>query len=109
MAAHEFGIMPVPPDQDRRFDEYDPAPYGCVSVDDEIIGPLLDRLADLDCFWHTLARPGKGLACTGITLIPPSTAGRFLGLLEGTGGTEALREVLRKAQAQGRFVIHFGL
>ena len=110
MAEHGFGIMPVTPGKER-YDTYDPEKYGCIDVDDALIEPLLPALQEMDCFWHTLRQPGKGLAYTGITLIPPASLPLFRRLLRKTE-QEELAELLRladKAQAENHYLLHFGI
>jgi len=109
MAKHEFGIMKVAPRLNKRYDTYEPEKYKCISVDDDYIEPLLERLSQIDCYWHSLERPEKNLAYCGITLIPPSSLQRFIELLEGTVGTEELRSLLMKAKEEDKFIIHFGI
>lgn len=109
MAKHEFGIMKVAPRQNKRYDTYEPEKYDCISVHDDYIEPLLERLSQIDCYWHSLEHPEKNLAYCGITLIPPSSLKRFIELLEGTVGTEELISLLMKAKEDEKFVIHFGI
>ena len=78
MANHEFGIMQNQPMNKERFDEYEPNKYDCIVVDDNFIEPILIDLQKLDCYWHTLQNPGKGLAYYGITLIPPDSLKAFI-------------------------------
>ena len=35
MAKHEFGIMMDAPQPGKRYDEYEPWKYDCISVDDD--------------------------------------------------------------------------
>ena len=109
MATHKFGIMPQAPAPGERYETYEPEKYYCICVDDDWIDPLLEQLADVDVFWHTLDRPEKGLAACGITLIPPSSIPTGLAVLEGADPLAPLRALLRQAEAEGRFVIHYGL
>ena len=37
MAKHEFGIMESAPVNGKRYDEYEPKKYNCISVDDDHI------------------------------------------------------------------------
>ena len=78
MAKHEFGIMRTAPRAHERYDLYEPDKYRCISVPDETVEPLLERLSAVECFWHTLQHPGKGLAYAGITLIPPASLAELL-------------------------------
>lgn len=111
MAKHSFGILQQNPPLHRRYDEYEPEKYGCIYVDDALIEPLLPALQEMDCFWHTLRQPGKGLAYTGITLIPPASLPLFRRLLR-KAEQEELAELLRladKAQAENHYLLHFGI
>ncbi len=109
MAKHEFGLMETDPVPGVWYDEYEPQNYNCISIDDDYIEPLLSELAEIGFFWHTLYRPEKGLAYYGITLIPPSSMGDVLAVLGDLEFFVPLRELLSKAKAEGRFVIHFGI
>ena len=40
MATHEFGLLPEAPVPGRRYDDYEPEKYHCISVDDVWINPL---------------------------------------------------------------------
>lgn len=109
MAKHEFGIMNVSPKLNKRYDSYEPEKYDCISVHDDYIEPLLEKLAYIECYWHTLDRLEKGLAYYGITLIPPSSMEQFIDCLEKKTGTEELIKLLLKAKEEEKFVIHFGI
>ena len=109
MAKHEFGILPRDPRLGERYDAYEPERYGCVSVDDAWLEPLLEKLADIPAYWHALDRPEKGLAYCGVTLIPPASVPVLLAALEAAETPPPLRALLERAQAEGRFVIHYGL
>ena len=105
--VHEFGIMLTDPQPGKRYDEYEPEKYNCISVPDEIVENLGDAvLRDMPCYWHTTSVPGKGLAYCGITLIPPASLPL---LLHAAGESSPLGKLLQKAIAEERFVIHFGL
>lgn len=109
MAKHEFGIMRKNPAPHQRYDTYEPEKYDCISVHDDFIEPLLDELSALDCYWHTIDRPEKGLAYCGISLIPPSSMKQFVSLLDGNAEMDELRSLLLKAKSENKFVIHFGI
>ena len=79
MAKHEFGIMPEAPRRGERYDRYEPEKYACISVDDDYVEAITERLTAIDFYWHTLSVKGKGLAYCGITLIPPSSLYAFIG------------------------------
>lgn len=109
MSHHEFGIMRANPKQNTRYDTYEPQKYNCISVNDDSIEPLLEKLSVVDCFWHTLSNPQKNLAYCGVTLIPPSSLNKFIDILEETNGTEELKKLLLIAKDEDKFVIHFGI
>ncbi len=109
MPRHEFGWMDPAPLPTARYDTYEPQTYRRISVDDAYIEPLLDRLADIDLYWHSLAVPGKGLAYCGITLIPPSAAPAFMEVIADVPELQELYALLRSAQEKGAFLIHYGI
>lgn len=109
MAVHEFGLMPAPPSPGQRYDTYEPEKYACIRVEDAYIKSLCPALSGLDFFWHTTDRPAKGLAHTGVTLIPPSTAARILPLLPDRDASSEFRTFLLFAAREEKWIIHFGI
>jgi hypothetical protein len=109
MAKHEFGIMPEAPRRGERYDRYEPEKYACISVDDDYVEAITERLTAIDFYWHTLSVKGKGLAYCGITLIPPSSLYAFIGVIEGDTNLSELKELLEKALDEDKWVIHYGL
>ena len=109
MAKHQFGIMEKTPAHGERYDHYTPEKYTLIAIDDDFLEPLLTELDSLDFFWHALDVPGKGLAYCGITLIPPESMQAMLTMMEKTPELEPLKELLRQANEQNKYVIHYGL
>ena len=54
------------PQQGKRYDEYEPWKYACISVDDAYLEGVAERLTSIDFYWHTLSVKGKGLAYCGV-------------------------------------------
>lgn len=98
--------MPIDPQPGERYDEYEPKKYGCITVHDDLVEVFAPKLEEMTCYWHTLDRPGKGLAYCGITLIPPESLPFFA---EAVGDIEPLQALIRKAAAEKKFIIHYGL
>ena len=105
MSHHEFGIMQISPQNGQRFDEYEPEKYNCISVNDDYIGTILEKLNDIDFYWHTRDVSGKGIAYCGITLIPPSSMEEFISVIENNskfvkcvfkGRSDEIKEKLEK-------------
>lgn len=111
VARHEFGIMPKEPLAKERFDTYEPQKYNCIAVDDDFIEPIMIDLQDVDCYWHTLQKPGKGFAYCGITLIPPQSMIAFLKILVSQSKKEyiPLITLINEAKENSRYIIHFGI
>ena len=107
--THEFGIMPDTPQYGVRYDSYEPWEYNAISVHDDFIEPLMQRLNDIDMFWHTVDVPGKGLAYCGITLIPPTAHPEVLKLIRPVPELQSLYELVECAIKGQRYIIHFGL
>ena len=109
MAKHEFGIMECSPLSGKRYDDYEPEKYHCISVDDDYIEGIAPKLIDVDFYWHSIDIPEKGLAYCGITLIPPAAIKQFIPLIESIEELSELRCLLQKALSANKFVIHYGL
>lgn len=109
MAYHEFGIMQTPPQNGQRFDEYVPEKYNCISVDDDYIENILEKLTDVDFYWHTTDVSGKGLDYCGVTLIPPSSMKHFIYVIDEIYELNQLKELLVEALNKNKWIIHFGL
>ena len=109
MAKHHFGITPCAPLPHVRYDDFTPAKYGCIAVEDDALDPVVEDLCGLPCFWHTPDRPEHGLAYCGITLIPPESLDGFLRVIENRPGLAELAELLNRARQRRCFVIHYGL
>ena len=109
MAKHEFGIMPNEPNPHTIYTEYDPQKYNCIGVDDDSIEKIVPLLNRIDFYWHSLDVPNKGIAYTGITLIPPTSIAPFMAGIENTSEFRELKALLEKALSENKWVIHFGL
>lgn len=109
MARHEFGIMQNAPAHGRRYDEYEPQKYNCVSVNDDYLEDIVANFNHIDFYWHTLDVKGKGIAYCGITLIPPCSIQAFIDVIKDITALHELRKLLEKALAANKWIIHFGL
>lgn len=109
MAKHEFGIMETAPVSGKRYDEYEPEKYSCISIDDDYIECIQEQLDVFDSYCHTLDIPMKGLNYIGITLIPPTSISVFLSVIGDGAEYAKLRKLLIEAEKRNKFVIHYGL
>lgn len=109
MAYHEFGIMQQAPEQETRYDTYEPQRYHCIRVSDDALAAIVKDLDWLETYWHTRAVPKSGLCYCGITLIPPSSLPTFIAHLPDTPAFSALKALVTTALEDHRWVIHFGL
>ena len=109
MSYHEFGIMQTPPKKGKRYDKYEPNKYECISVNDDYIENIIEKLSYIDFYWHTLDVAGKGLSYCGITLIPPTSMQSFISEIDDIPELHSLKELLLKALNQNKWIIHFGL
>ena len=109
LAKHEFGIMQNAPQSGKRYDAYEPQKYNCISVDDCYVENIDAHLIHVDFYWHTLDKPAKGMAYTGITLIPPTSMQAFIAIIKDIAGLNELKALLEKALSENKWVIHFGL
>ena len=109
MARHEFGMMQHPPQQGKRYDDYEPWEYDCISVDDEYLEGIVEKFNHIDFYWHTLDVKGKGIAYCGITLIPPRSIKAFIDVIKGISQLSELKELSERAERENNWIIHFGL
>ena len=109
MTRHEFGIMQQDPKPRKRYDEYEPQKYNCISVDDDYIEDIVTNFNHIDFYWHSLDMPAKGIAYTGITLVPPTSLQAFIAVIKDIAELNVLKDLLEKALVENKWVIHFGL
>ena len=109
MPKHDFGIMQNAPKVHERYDSYIPEKYDCISVDDDYIMPLLEKLRGVKCYWHTLDKPEFGLAYCGVTLIPPESLGIIIEIIWRNHNLSDLMCLLKKAENENKYVIHYGI
>ena len=93
----------------ERYDKYEPNKYNCITVHDNYIECILEQSLNIDFYWHTLDVPGKGLAYCGITLIPPTSLKQFIDVISNKKELAELRQLLIQAEAENKYVIHFGI
>ena len=99
MAKHEFGIMQTPPKPQTRYDEYEPEKYQCISIDDEYVEKIENKIAK-----HL----GTDVNC-GITLMPPESLDGVINVIDKYKDLSELKALLVNAKEQSKYVIHYGL
>ena len=112
--VHEFGILD---DNDRQenYIDYDPEKYNCISVHDDIIECLVDRLSIMKTYYHSFNRPNIGLAYCGITIIPPESLSFFYDVVTSSKciaksvELQELASIIRQAKEGEKYIIHFGI
>jgi len=52
LAKHEFGIMQIAPEKGKRYDEYEPQKYDCISVNDDYLEDIVADFNHIDFYWH---------------------------------------------------------
>ncbi len=109
MSYHDFGIMQTAPEHGKRYDDYEPEKYNCISVNDNYMESVVNDLNNIDFYWHTLDVSRKGLAYCGITLIPPSSMEKFISAIANNSKLQELKQLLSNAYKENKWIIHFGL
>ena len=98
------------PVSEEMYEKYDLSLCGeTAAVEDDEVDALWEHFGSIPCFWHSLQRPAQGLAYTGITLIPPSSANNLLDRLPQQDQLCSLKGILHSAWEKGCYVIHFGI
>lgn len=114
MPVHEFGIIDNIENVKSPFD-YEPLKHKCISVDDDIIDTLYDRLSIVRTYFHSLDRPEYGLAYWGITVIPLDSLSLFYDVVTSSPlykKSDELVELAAKiiqAKEEKKYMIHFGV
>jgi hypothetical protein len=114
MPVHEFGIIDKIENFKSSFD-YEPLKYKCISVDDEIIDTLYDKLSIVRTYFHSLDCPEYGLAYWGITVIPLESLSLFYNVVTSSPlykKSDELIELAAKiiqAKEEKKYMIHFGV
>lgn len=111
LANHEFGLMQQEPTFNESFNSYESQKYNCIMIDDVLIEPIMGNLQGIDCYWHTRKISKKGLAYSGISLIPPKSIEAFISILSSLNKQEYsnLIELAIQAKEKGKYIIHFGI
>lgn len=109
MAKHEFGFMDRAPQSGERYDSYEPDRYHCISIDDSHIEGRLSDFDVLPSYAHTVDIPCGGLCYCGITLIPPHAAGEMARMVCNDPAFDELTAMLKQADCENKWIIHFGL
>lgn len=109
LAKHELGIMQNTPKLGKRYEVYEPQKYNCISIDNDYLEDIVANFNHIDFYWHTLDMPAKGIAYTGITLIPPTSIQAFTAVIKDIAELNELKDLLEKALVENKWVIHFGL
>ena len=111
----EFGIIENFDKNKEYGEEYAPQKYNCIAIDDDIINNWWPKLISMKSYFHNFSRPGTALARYGITLIPPESLDLFYDVV--ANDTEEafidqiypLLKLIKKAEAENKFVIHYGV
>lgn len=114
MAKHEFGII-KDLKKDYEYCEYEPEKYSYISVDDDLIEPLMKKLLIMKTYFHNTSKHEFGLNYIGITLIPLESLKEFQKIIisseEFNKSTELLElaNLISKAIYDDKYIIHYGL
>ncbi|WP_082148071.1 short-chain dehydrogenase [Bacillus sp. LK2] len=112
--VHEFGIFDDF-DIQKKYNDYTPQKYNCISVDDDIINSLIGNLSIMKTYFHSFNRPEYGLAYYGITIIPPESLSLFYDVVTSSryfkNSTELseLASKIIQATEEKKYMIHYGI
>ncbi len=110
----EFGIIDKF-EKNKDYSNYEPEKYNCVAIDDDFLDDWWEQLALIKTYFHNYNRPEFALARWGITLLPPESLESFYNIVatdhraKSSEELLALRKVIRKAIAENKYVIHYGV
>ena len=117
MPNHEFGIVDdIMYGVDYVY--YEPEKYNCISVNDDLIGEIInvyiEEFKTLKTYAHSTTEPIYGLDYCGITLIPPESLERFRNIIVSANSLyksqefDDLIDKIFNAMLENKYLIHFG-
>ena len=109
MPVHEFGIMPKPPIKRKSYFRYEPEKYNCISIDDDVLFAVSEKLKDIKSFWGKLGNESSGLDYYGVTMIPTESIPSFILIIKDHKEMAEFCKLLAKAETENRWIIHFGI
>lgn len=115
MIKAEFGII-QDFDKDKSYSTYEPHKYNCVAIaDDRYINDWWQELLKIDTYNMSISQSQKALSRWGTTIIPPESLPALLAIVEKDRRyrwdrrLRVLAKLLRRAIAEGKYVIHYGV
>ncbi|QIK70248.1 hypothetical protein G7062_08070 [Erysipelothrix sp. HDW6C] len=91
--------------------------FDVIKISDDYVNLWLDRLSNIETFWHKLTNPKRGLARYGVTLIPPKSLAYFNEVIVSTLDSEKINnsnimellELVKRAKSENKLLIMFGI
>ncbi|KGG79988.1 hypothetical protein [Caloranaerobacter azorensis] len=116
MIPTQFGIIDKI-DKNKRYIEYEPEKYNCVTIDDDIyIDDWWEELTKMKTYvGGDLNKPSVALDRLGVTLIPPESLSIFETIVSNDPRIKQdyslmeLLKLIRKAKQENKYMIHFGV
>jgi len=118
LAKHEFGIIDSFK-ENKRYSEYEPEKYNCISVCDDLIDELImmhnEELLAIKTYFQVTTQPGSGLDYCGVTIIPPESLRQFRDVIIKANNClnskelQLLVEKIDEAIKENKHLIHYGL
>ncbi|WP_080847838.1 short-chain dehydrogenase [Cytobacillus gottheilii] len=112
--VHEFGILNEF-DKEKKYLNYEPEKYNCISVDDDFVQNIAADLTIMKTYFQSYKRQEYGLAMWGITLIPPESLQLFYEKVtsskdfkESHDLAELAAKILQAIEEE-KYMIHFGV
>ncbi|WP_427340923.1 hypothetical protein, partial [Caloranaerobacter sp. DY30410] len=110
MTPIEFGIIDKI-DKNKRYIEYEPEKYNCVTIDDDIyIDDWWEELNKMKTYFSDLNTPNVALARHGVTLIPPESLSIFETIVSNDPRIKQdyslmeLLKLIRKAKQENKYM-----
>lgn len=109
---HEFGLIyKFSYKNMKKYTEYTPEKYNCISVHDDYIQALCCKFGNIETVNPCIPEKYNGLCYYGITIIPAEACRKILTILnnENNIAFDELERLLETAVSSGKYVIHYGL
>lgn len=108
---HEFGIIDKFSKRLKKFEKYQPEKYNCISIDEDYIFSIAEKINDISMINPSLNEECYGLCYYGVTIIPESSLEKFKNILvsENNDSYKQLIFLVNRAITEHKNIIHYGV
>ena len=109
--THEFGIIEHFSSRIKKYSKYQPEKYNCISIDDDYILPLGEKIYGIKMINPCLNEKCKTLCYYGVTIIPVESLSQFRTVFieENNHVYNQMISLIDRAIDEQKNIIHYGV